>query len=95
MGFHTPILFSNDAFGIFDRYGDELLQVLSTMCGDRKPQTIPVGPYSNYIKSLGHRHADESGIFVFMGNTWVDLTRFAYDSGILDWMGRRLEHLNG
>jgi len=76
MGYVTPILFSNDAMDVFEKYPEETVKnILEAMTETRKEQSFPVGNHCNPMQALPSRHMDEYGLIHFGGNTWIDLSR--------------------
>ena len=87
MGNLTPILIRNDSVHAFldKKMHQQICESIYQACMLRESSTIsfhfPKGGIDcNPIESLGYRHADESGIILFSGNTWIDLNKFAYSN---------------
>lgn len=79
MGFNTVAFFSNDAADLFEKHPKETIDnLLDGMNGGRKSYkgSYGVGNHANPMKVMKTRHADDSTVYVFMGNTLCEMQTY-------------------
>ena len=77
MGYLTTITFRNDGYGDFKKHHEETIKgIIDAMDGIQKKNgddCFSVGSFANPVVVQKPRHASETTLYLFAGNTMVDV----------------------
>lgn len=79
MGNITNVTIRNDALGYIQNNPKEFVDGVINAIGSCNTQTIPIGPYCNYVTVHKSRHMSENTLYVQYSNCVMEVSPYSKD----------------